>query len=67
MSRSISTLHKLNTKVSLTQLVNNPNIVQRSLNSIVSFYEECIGLSEVHKARSDVTKVFYFFKTNFNK
>lgn len=58
MSLSVSALRKLSGEVVSSAAVSSPNIFRKALNSVVSFYEECIGLADVHKARSDVTKVY---------
>jgi hypothetical protein len=55
-------------KASLANIANNVNQTNTTnpfskfFNRFVVYYEECLGLSEVQKARNEVNKVrFYYF------
>lgn len=35
----------------------NGNLVKKLANNVVTYYEECLGLTDVHRARDEVNQV----------
>ena len=56
--------HHLTSKNLPASAINEAGPLNRLFNRVVTYYEECLGVTEVQRARNEVTQVCLFILIN---